>query len=147
MNTFARQRPHFNNLNKKTQSKVLKKLQSQYGIDPNEVKEKSYVKYRNKIAYYEGFKFHSEKERDRYISLKYQERIGEIKDLVLQPKFEFIHEGKKICTYNADFSYIICQTTEKVVEDVKNINTITPVYKLKKRLMLIFFGIEVVEIL
>ena len=43
-------------------------------------------KYGNKKVEYNGLKFDSKKEKDRYIFLKEQERIGNIQDLQLQVK-------------------------------------------------------------
>jgi hypothetical protein len=62
---------------------------------------------------YDGFKFDSRAERDRYIVLKARERAGTIRNLVVHPKFELVprvhpREGraKKAIVYVADFSYI-----------------------------------------
>ena len=80
-------------------------------------------KYGAKKCEYEGIKFDSQKERDRYIELKLLEKGGAIRDLqlqvpfVLQDGFEF--NGKKILPikYIADFTY--WANGELVIEDVK----------------------------
>ena len=80
-------------------------------------------KYRAKKCEYDGIKFDSQKERDRYIELKLLEKGGAIRDLqlqvpfVLQDGFEF--NGKKILPikYIADFTY--WANGELVIEDVK----------------------------
>ena len=80
-------------------------------------------KYGAKKCEYDGIKFDSQKERDRYIELKLLEKGGAIRDLqlqvpfVLQDGFEF--NGKKILPikYIADFTY--WANGELVIEDVK----------------------------
>ena len=44
-------------------------------------------KYHNTKVIYNGIKFDSKKERDRYITLNQLEKAGIIKELELQPKF------------------------------------------------------------
>ena len=104
----------------------------------------------------DGIRFDSKKEAARHLELKLLLRAGEIRALSLQPEYEFIHRGKVICKYRADFWYeeikagvIIpgasCPVDiwSSVVEDVKGVKT--PVYRLKKKMMLIFYGIEIRE--
>ena len=93
-------------------------------------------KYGNKKVKYEGLKFDSEKERDRYIFLKEQEKLGNIQDLQLQVKYELIPAIKEeyvehlktkdkvktrtiqlAITYTCDFQYY--KNGELVTEDVK----------------------------
>jgi hypothetical protein len=86
--------------------------------------------------------FDSKAEANRYGELKILWTSGEIGDLVLQPEFVLLEpftdrEGKKhrAIKYQADFSYRTRQQPEVViVEDVKGHKT--PVYKLKKKLLL-----------
>jgi hypothetical protein len=95
-------------------------------------------KYGAKKCEYEGIKFDSQKERDRYIELKLLEKGGGITDLqlqvpfVLQDSFEF--NGKKILPikYIADFTY--WKNGELVIEDVKGKKT--DVYELKKKMFM-----------
>ena len=115
--------------------------------------KRSGKKFNNKIIEYDGFEFHSEKEKRRFLELKMLEKAGEITDLILQPKFTFplryVHShrlGKEI-TYTADFQYKE-RTGDIVVEDVKSVPTAKiEAYKIKKALMKHFFGITVLEIL
>ncbi len=100
-------------------------------------------KYRAKRTEVDGIFFASKKEARRYIELKCLEKAGHIKDMKLQPKFPIEVRGKKICTYVADFTYFHCGIKEKVVEDVKGF--ITPVYKLKRKLMKAVHGIDILE--
>lgn len=69
------------------------------------------------------------------------EKRGSISQLNLQPRFRMVHNGVKICDYVADFSYQ--EGGEFVVEDYKGV--LTPEYKLKKKMLLAFHGIEVRE--
>jgi hypothetical protein len=54
----------------------------------------------------DGIRFASKKEARRYTELKLLERAGEITCLELQPKFPCVVNGKKVCTYIADFAYL-----------------------------------------
>jgi hypothetical protein len=101
---------------------------------------KKYAKYRNTKVVYDGIKFDSKKERDRYIVLRLLEKQGLIHDLVCQPSFTlqptFKKNGKtyRAIKYLADFMYDDHETGETIVEDVKTIGTMTDKYKIKKKL-------------
>ena len=107
-------------------------------------------KYKAKKTVVDGIKFDSKKEAKRYTELKYLEEQGIIKGLQRQVKFVLIpsqrgKDGKVIereCSYYADFVYTM--RGERIVEDVKGIRTET--YKLKKKMMLYFHGIRIVEV-
>lgn len=96
------------------------------------------AKYNNKKVTYDGIKFDSIREKNRYIELKLLERAGEIKDLKLQPIFELqpkYKKGKNIRSsikYIADFQYFDIRENKTVIEDVKGVRT--PVYNLKKKI-------------
>lgn len=92
----------------------------------------------------DGITFDSTKEGRRYEELKLLEKAGEISDLMLQCPYEFIHDGQLIGRYRADFVY----TTRdgRVIEDVKSPATRKKTdYRLRKRMMKVFFGIEILE--
>lgn len=95
-------------------------------------------KYHNKKIIYDGIKFDSIKEKNRYIELKLLERAGLIKDLKLQYEFElqptFILNKKKIrkISYIADFYYFDNKLNDYVIEDTKGMRT--DVYKIKKKM-------------
>lgn len=82
-------------------------------------------KFRAIKTEYDGIKFDSKKEAERYADLKILEQAGRIENLQLQVKYElqpaFELLGKKIraITYVADFVYFDKRTNETVVEDVK----------------------------
>ena len=100
-------------------------------------------KYRAKRTEVDGIMFASGKEARRYVELKALERAGEIVNLELQPSFEIVINEVKICTYKADFKYVKLGALTEVVEDVKGF--LTPVYRLKKKLMKAWHGIEIKE--
>lgn len=87
----------------------------------------------------DGITFDSLKEASRYQELKILERIGEISNLKLQPKYKLLpsfvdNEGDRIrgITYIADFEYI--EDGKLITEDVKGF--LTPAFKLKRKLFL-----------
>lgn len=113
-------------------------------------------KYKNEKVEFDGIKFDSKRERDRYMVLKDAERRGVISELKCQPKFTLIpaqyHEEKKqmktkvkmvkkcdflAITYTGDFQYV--KDGKVVIEDVKGI--VTPEYKLKEKMMAYFHHI------
>ena len=89
----------------------------------------------------DGITFASKKEAARFVELRLMERAGEIGQLTLQPVWPLVVNGVKICNYIADFQYRT--PVGRIVEDVKGVKT--PVYKLKKKLMLAVYGIEIYE--
>lgn len=98
-------------------------------------------KYRNKKCEYQGKKFDSMRERDRYIYLQSLLRSGQIEDLKTQEPFQLIPKNGKhrAVKYVADFVYT--KNGQMVVEDVKGI--LTPVFKLKARLFYEIYGIDI----
>ena len=110
-------------------------------------KEKQANKYNAIRVEYDGIWFDSLKERSRYINLKYLEKIGEIKDIVHHVVFRLESSNKKVCDYEADFVYTLVKTGEQITEDVKS--TVTrklATYRLKKKLMLAQYGIQIKEV-
>ena len=112
-------------------------------------------KYKAVKTTIDGITFDSKKEAKRYTELKVLERAGHITHLELQPEYEIVINGVKICKYKADFRYFTVRqennalsynskgewqtptmTGDKegqIVEDVKGFKT--PIYRLKKRLV------------
>ena len=109
-------------------------------------------KYRAVKTEVDGIMFDSKREAARYVELKEKLDAGIIQDLKLQPKFNCIVKGTKVCTYRADFEYLLVddvgpqgQIGYYVVEDVKGYKT--DVYKLKKKLVeALFPGTKINEI-
>lgn len=108
------------------------------------------TKYRNQRTEIDGIKFDSKGEANRWCELKLMEKAGQITNLRRQIAWELIPnqyavvEGCRKClerrvTYVADFVYQ--RGGELIVEDYKGIQT--EAFKIKKKLMLWRYGIEV----
>ena len=81
----------------------------------------------------DGHIFDSKKEAGRYIQLKQLQSIGVISSLELQPQIPLMVNGVKIGKYIGDFRYI--ENCKVIIEDVKSKATMTPTYRLKKRIL------------
>lgn len=83
--------------------------------------QQSRSKYGNKKIVYNGIKFDSRKEMNRYIELKLLQRAGKISELQLQVPFTLLEagNGERGVKYIADFVYIDADGN-KIVEDVKS---------------------------
>jgi hypothetical protein len=95
----------------------------------------------------DGVTFASKAEARRYAELKMLEKAGQINSLELQPKFPITINGVKIATYIADFKYHVGSWSSPspwIVEDVKGM--LTPMYRLKKKMVKAQYGIEITEI-
>lgn len=107
-------------------------------------------KYSNVKTEVDGILFDSKKEAQRYVTLKLLERIGDIEDLVLQPRFliadAVVLDGRKQRAryYIADFQYVDAATGKTVVEDVKGMKTAA--YRAKRHQVMLVHGIEVKEV-
>ena len=93
------------------------------------------LKYLNIITEIDGKKFDSKKEAKRYCELKILSQAGLIKNLECQPKIDLLVNGKSVGKYVGDFRYINEQGIT-IIEDVKSKATKTPVYNLKKKILL-----------
>ena len=97
----------------------------------------------------DGVSFASKREAVMYAGLKFLEKRGKITDLKLQPRIKLSAGGVHICDYVGDFFFIPREPMydhaafEPVYMDVKGF--ITPVYQLKKKLVLALTGIAIVE--
>lgn len=78
-----------------------------------------------------GHRHDSKLEASRCNDLHILQADGKISHLEMQPEFRVDINGKKVCTYRADFAYFV--STCRIVEDVKGV--LTPVYRLKKKLV------------
>lgn len=128
-------------------------------------------KYNNKHVVIDGIDFDSQTEGDYYVFLKSKVEAGEIDNLRMQVPYELIppvygektvvkhlKRGDKIITkqcviqrptyYLADFVYTDAKTGKEEVVDVKSPATRKKEsYRLKKKMMLAFKGIEVIEVM
>lgn len=98
-------------------------------------------KYRAIKTEVDGIIFHSKKEAHRYLSLKLLQRGGKIVDIELQPEYEIVLNGKKICKVKLDFAYTDLESNERVTEDVKGVDN--AVSRLKRKLVEAQYGIKV----
>lgn len=123
-------------------------------------------KYRNTKTTVDGITFDSKKEASYYLFLKQKERDGEVSNLRMQVPYELIpavYEDEVVhlktkdktvtrCVqrathYVADFVYTVNATGEDEVVDVKSyITRKNPEYRLKKKMMLAFNGIKILEV-
>ena len=88
---------------------------------------------------YDGYKFDSLREAERYQELRLAEKAGDIRHLLVHPSYvlqeSFVdRDGKKVqpIRYEADFKYVESDTANWVVEDVKGVET--PVFRLKAKM-------------
>ena len=123
-------------------------------------------KYQNKKTEVNGIVFDSKKEAEYYLILLHRLRNNEITNLRLQVPYELIpavwvDEVKHLKTkdktvrkcaqratyYVADFVYTDTNTNEDIVIDVKSaITRKNPEYRLKKKMMYAFKGINIKEV-
>lgn len=89
-----------------------------------------------------GILFDSKLEATEYLKLYSRKQAGEISDLQLQVIYRLEHSGKLICKYIADFVYT--ENGKTIVADAKGRRTST--YQLKKKLMKIILGIQILEL-
>ena len=92
----------------------------------------------------DGITFDSLDEAARYGELKIEERAGLITELKVHKPYRLVVNGIHICNYEADFTYQ--REGKLVVEDVKSPGTITYAYRIKKKLMLAIYGIQIQEV-
>lgn len=104
-------------------------------------------KYRNKRVEFDGYKFDSRKEADRYIVLRELQKERRIAYLEVHPRFDLVVNLEKICFYRADFAYskIKAPRGKQVVEDVKGYKKggAWSVFRIKQKLMWALHGIRV----
>jgi hypothetical protein len=98
-------------------------------------------KYRNKPVLVDGIRFASMKEASRWCVLCAMQAAGEIRTLERQRSFPLPVNGLLVCTYVADFTYMLGNCW--IVEDCKGYRTRE--YRIKKKLMLACYGITIHE--
>lgn len=86
-------------------------------------------------------RFPSRREARRYDVLRQKEELGVISRLGLQPKYEIVINGEKVCTVVLDFKYLEYGVTW-VVEDSKGHDN--AMSKLKRKLVKACHGVDVV---
>lgn len=98
-------------------------------------------KYGSQRTEVDGVCFASKAEATRYKDLKVMQQLGLISGLTFQVKYDLKINEIKICSYVSDFNYL--EDGKLIVEDTKGFRT--PVYKLKRKLMLAIYGIDIRE--
>lgn len=101
-------------------------------------------KYKARAVVTEEGRFASRKEYADWCALKLQEKQGTITHLQRQVRFPLTINDQLICTFIADAVFFDRASNKRVVADSKGV--LTPVYKLKKKLMRALLNIEVIEI-
>ena len=103
-------------------------------------------KFHAKKTEYNGRIYDSKKEAHRSFELDMLEKAGEISNIEYQPPFPIVINKVKVCLYKADFKY-----TEKdgtvIIEDVKGYKkgSAYAMFRLKKKLVLAVYGIDILE--
>tara|TARA_B100002019_G_C21062091_1_gene494596 strand:+ start:217 stop:603 length:387 start_codon:yes stop_codon:yes gene_type:complete len=109
----------------------------------NKATNKRHGKYNAKKCVIDNIKFDSQLEGKHYIHLRNLEKAGQISDLRTHVDYPFTINDVYIGKYEADFVYTDSHGVTHV-EDTKGF--LTKEYKLKKKLMLALYDIEVVEV-
>ncbi len=118
-------------------TEVLSRQQLRAAIAP-----KKRSKYRNEPVVIDGIRFDSKREAAYFAALKLREKAGEVGGVELQKPFPILGpKGELICTYRADFAFWDHKEDRFRVIDVKGVET--DVFKLKRKLMRAFKGIEI----
>jgi hypothetical protein len=104
-------------------------------------------KFLNEPVEVMGIKFDSKAEAARYVGLAYALQAGEIRDLEVHPRFPLVVHEQDCGAYEADFSYIVTATGERIVEDVKSpVTRKLSTYRMKAKLLWAVYGLRVREI-
>lgn len=101
-------------------------------------------KYGNVKTTVDGMLFDSKREAARYKELQLMVRAKEISNLTCQVTMPINHNDQHICNYIADFRYYDNRKKMLVYEDSKGMRT--AIYRLKKKLVRAFYGIEISEV-
>lgn len=108
-------------------------------------------KYKNQPTVVLGQSFDSKAEALRWVQLVRLQEAGAIRDLRRQVVFELAPAVRLLgavrltpaLRYTADFTYVVVDTGQTVVEDKKGMKTTA--YRIKRHLMKALLGIDVLE--
>jgi len=99
-------------------------------------------KYGAKKTTLDGITFDSKAEANYFAQLKQREKAGEVGGVELQRPFVVLGpKGELITTYKADFAFWDFKEDRFRVIDVKGVQT--PVFRLKRKLVKAFLGVDV----
>jgi len=90
---------------------------------------------------FNGLRFHSSGEAERYSHLLMMERAGLIYSLRRQIPYKLMVNGRLVTTFVADFVYY--EDGKRVIEDFKGVRT--PEYRLKAKLFRALTGVTIRE--
>ena len=94
----------------------------------------------------DGITFDSLAEANRWKVLRLAEIAGRISRLTRQPKYPLLVNGMLVAHYIGDFEYLN-ETGQLILEDVKSAHTRKdPVYRLKSKLMVACYGMQIKEV-
>ena len=110
--------------------------------------DKKKHKYKAKPTSVDGVRFASKKEANRYFELSLLEQSGKIRNLQLQPRYDFFignkpvsYESGRCAYYKADFAYEQGPDWQEIVEDVKGYDT--ALSRLKRALVEAMYNIKI----
>ena len=102
------------------------------------------LKYNNQPVEVGGERFDSQKEYRHHMILMRRQGAGEIRNLQHEPPYQVVINGQLICTIKPD--HVFEEKTENGwklrVVDTKSSATITPLFKIKKKMFEATFEIE-----
>lgn len=108
------------------------------------------AKYRNIRTMVDGYTFDSRHEARVYQGYKIRQLAGDIRDLrcqVAYPLLVWTDAGPQVAAhYVADFVFVTTADNQTHVVDAKSAPTKTPLYRLKKKWLLLQSGIVVEEV-
>lgn len=147
-------------------NKVVKEAKEPKVAKPKTRKSKRrWGKYGAKTCFdEEGVSYHSMAEREVLVKLKLLLKGGYIENLITQKEagYNFVHNKEHICSYWPDAKFdvlkefaleskkgmVVFPPGKGYVLDVKSAATVKdPVYALKKKMMRVFYGIQIIEVL
>jgi len=89
------------------------------------------------------YRFPSGREAGRFCALHWHQKLGIIRRLRLQVRYQLNAGGNFSFEYVADFVYFDVKSKTEIVEDSKGY--MTPEYRKKKKLMFKIYGIKIKE--
>lgn len=102
-------------------------------------------KYGNRKTTVDNIEFDSKAEAAYYCALKVRERLGEVYEVQLQPRYSFVVNGLLITTYRADFAFYDAVEKRTRVIDVKGFRVRDLSTKLKLMKALHKISVEIVK--
>ena len=102
---------------------------------------RGYRKYRNQPVVIDGERFDSKLEAKHYGEIKLREKIGEVSNVIRQPKYDLIVNDIKVGSYRADHAFYDHVEDKERVVDSKGMDT--EASKLRRKLVKAIYGVDV----